>query len=588
MEQGKVIQIKEQIVVNELATALGVPVATLIGELFKNGIVATINQSLDYETVEIIIDELGLDVKLERVERTAATLKRHVLTDKATERPPVVAVMGHVDHGKTTLLDAILQTKVVEREAGGITQYISAYQTEANGKNITLLDTPGHEAFAAVRQHGAILTDIVVIVVAADDGVKPQTVEAIKFAQSANAKIIVAINKIDKPTADANRVMAQLAADHHLNPEEWGGDTIMVPVSAKENQGIDKLLESILLVAELEELKADYDTEAEGLVVESQLEHGKGAVVGLLVQQGELKVGDFLVAGSCYGKVRTMVDYKGNKIDVATPSTPVTVTGFKQLPQFGWLFQETSTERQAKHLANKARIASEQNVATSNVTGSDLLSLISKQAEVKDLNLVIKADVQGSLTSIQDSLKLIDAKEVQVNIVHSGIGNISENDLNMAVSEQVIIYGFNVDIASNIKRMASAAGVKVRTYRVIYELLDDVKLEMEKLLPPEIKENEVGKLKVKGVFKIAKEQLVAGGLVTKGRVEAGLLARVKRGKEQIAEVEVTSVEKNKQEVKDVVSGELCGLLLKTNKKVQLQIDDTLEFFSREIIPRKIK
>ena len=339
MSPEKVLVIADSITVGELAGTLNLPVTQLVGELFKNGIVATINQRIDFETAEIIVEELGLDVTLKRKEAEAQTVQRlHAPSENAVERPPIVAVMGHVDHGKTSLLDAILNTKTVAGEAGGITQHISAYQTVRNNRAITLLDTPGHEAFAALRQHGAALTDVVIIVVAADDGVKPQTVEAIRFARDANAKIIVALNKMDKETANPEMVKAQLASEHQLNPEEWGGDTVMVPVSAKTGEGIDKLLDMVLLVADLEELKADIDVPAEGLVIEAHMETGRGSVVGLLVDQGTLKPGHFLVAGTSYGKVRTLLDFAGKTIRAAGPSTPVTVTGFKELPQFGDIF----------------------------------------------------------------------------------------------------------------------------------------------------------------------------------------------------------------------------------------------------------
>ena len=378
----KVIVVADSITVGELAETLNLPVTTLIGELFKNGIVATINQKIDFETATIIVEELGLDVQLERKEAsTLAERKKHEISENAAPRPPIVAVMGHVDHGKTSLLDAILGQKVVEGEAGGITQHISAYQTIRKDRAITLLDTPGHEAFAALRQHGAVLTDVVIIVVAADDGVKPQTVEAIRFAQNANAKIVVAINKVDKETANPDMVKAQLASEHSLNPEEWGGDTIMVEVSAKTGQGIDKLLDMVLLVADLEELRADTDTPAEGLVIEAHTETGRGSVVGLLVEHGMLRPGHFLVAGTAYGKVRTLLDYKGDTLKEAGPSTPVTVTGFKELPQFGDTFGIVKSEKEARHHVALARIEQEKNAASTNVTGADLLKMMSQKQE---------------------------------------------------------------------------------------------------------------------------------------------------------------------------------------------------------------
>ena len=393
MAQKKIVNITDSITVDELASALNLPVTTLIGELFKNGIVATINQRIDFETAVIIVEELGLeDVELKKKETndvaTHRINSRRQSSEDAEPRPPIVAVMGHVDHGKTTLLDTILGTKTVSGEAGGITQHIAAYQTKRNNRVLTLLDTPGHEAFAALRQHGATLTDVVVIVVAADDGVKPQTIEAIRFAQNANAKIVVAINKMDKDTADKNRVMAELA-ERGLNPEEWGGDVIMVPISARTGEGIDKLLDMVLLTADMEELKADVNVPAEGLVIESHMETGKGSVVSLLVEQGQIKQGDFLVAGTTYGKVRTLLDYNSSTLKKAGPSTPITVTGFKELPQFGDVFKVVKNEKIARHISEDSKIEAAQNAATANVTGADLLKMMNQQYDAADFNILI-------------------------------------------------------------------------------------------------------------------------------------------------------------------------------------------------------
>ena len=579
----KTIQIAGSITVDELATALGLSVTELIGTLFKNGIVATINQRLDYETASIIIEELGLkNVKLERKNTSTKTSDFHrELSDKAVTRPPVVAVMGHVDHGKTTFLDTLLHKKTVEDEAGGITQHISAYQLKHDDRLITFLDTPGHEAFAAIRQHGAMLTDIVVIVVAADDGVKPQTVEAINFAKSANAKIIVAINKIDREGADIPRTMADLS-QHGLQPEEWGGDIVMVPISAKMNQNLDKLLDMILLTADIEELKADVDIPAEGLVIESHMEVGKGSVVNLLVTGGELKTGEFIVAGSTYGKVRTMLDWKGKPKGKATPSTPVTITGFKELPNFGDRFTEVKDEKTARKMAllNAQAIANES--ASANVTSSDLLRMMNVADNSKTFNVIIKGDVLGSVTSVVDSLKMIDTKgEITLNIVSTGVGDISENDVYMAAGGNTVIYGFNVSVPINISKMAARDGVPIRTYRVIYELLDDAKNGMESLLDAEIVEEDKGEMKVLGVFRTEKTSIIAGGEVLKGDVRPGFLARVIRDKEYLGEAEVTSVQKEKMDVDNLVAGETGGLALKTTSKIDLQIGDRLKFFTRE-------
>jgi len=587
----KVIVIADSITVGELAEKLNLPVTNLIGELFKNGIVATINQRIDFETATIIVEELGLkDVELQRKEAATLTVhKVHKLSDKAITRSPIVAVMGHVDHGKTTLLDAILKMKVAEGEAGGITQSISAYQTTRKNRVITLLDTPGHEAFAALRQHGAALTDVVIIVVAADDGVKPQTIEAIRFARSANAKIVVAINKMDKPGADSAHVKAQLATEHGLNPEEWGGDVVMVEISAKTGANIDKLLDMVLLVADIEDLKADINTPAEGLVIESHMEVGRGPVVGLLVEQGVLRPGLFLVAGTSYGKIRTLLDFTGKPLKEAIPATPVTVTGFKELPQFGDGFSVVNNEKDARRQVAMAKIEQEKNAASTNITGSDLLKMMNQQTETQDLNVIVKADVQGSLVSVINSLKIIDTQgEINLHIISSGVGSINENDIRLALDKSTIIYGFNVEMSTAIKQLALRDKVQVRLFKVIYKLLDDARESMELLLAPEVVETEIGKMTIKGIFRTEKDEIIAGGEVTSGKIVAGVLARVKHNKEQIAEVKVINVQRQQQEAKEVFEGEMCGLSLKTPKKMVLEEGDRLELFTRELVKRTLK
>ena len=587
--QDKVIQIAGSITVDELANALGLSVTFLIGELFKQGIVATINQRLDFDTASIIIEELGLkNVRLERKNTSTKTSElRRELSDKAVTRPPVVAVMGHVDHGKTTLLDTLLHKKTVEGEAGGITQHISAYQLKHNERLITFLDTPGHEAFAAIRQHGAMLTDIVVIVVAADDGVKPQTVEAIKFAQSANAKIIVAINKIDREGADIPRTMADLA-QHGLNPEEWGGDITMVPISAKRGDNLEKLLDLILLTADIEELKADVQIPSEGLVIESHMEVGKGSVVNLLVTGGELKTGKFIVAGSAYGKIRTMLDFRGKPKGKATPSTPVTVTGFKELPNFGDKFIEVKDEKSARKMAllNAQNLVEES--ASANVTSSDLLRMMNNADNAKVFNVIIKGDVLGSVTSVVDSLKMIDTKgEVMLNIVSSGVGDITENDIYMAEGDNTVVYGFNVNVPTNIVKLAARDGVEIRNYKIIYELLDDAKTSMENLLDAEIVETEMGEMKIKGVFRTERTAIIAGGEVLTGLAKKGLMGRVYHEKELIGEVEVDSVQKEKMDVNELVAGETGGIAFKLEKKLVIEVNDRVKFFTRELVKKKL-
>lgn len=599
MDQEKVIQIAGAITVDELANELGLSVTALIGELFKQGIVATINQRIDFDTATLMIDELGIKgVRIERKNTATRTSNiRHELSENAVLRPPVVAVMGHVDHGKTTLLDTLLHKKTVEGEAGGITQHISAYQLEHEGRKITFLDTPGHEAFAAIRQHSAILTDIVVLVVAADDGVKPQTVEAIKFAQSANAKIIVAINKIDREGADVARTMADLS-QHGLQPEEWGGDITMVPISAKRGDNIEKLLDLILLTADIEELKADVDIPAEGLVIESHMEVGKGSVVNLLVTGGELKTGEFIVAGSAYGKIRTMLDFKGRPKGKATPSTPVTVTGFKELPNFGDQFIEVADEKTARKQALLNAQGNSDALASSNVTSSDLLRMMNVADNSKVFNVIVKGDVLGSVTSVVDSLKMIDTHgEVNLNIVSTGVGDITENDIYMAAGDNTVVYGFNVAVPTNIAKMAARDGVAVRNYRVIYELIDDAKSAMEELLDAEVIEEEVGEMKIKGVFRTERTAIIAGGEVLTGRVAAKIAAttgeelevfgRVYRNKELIGEVKVDSVQKEKMAVAELVAGETGGIAFNLEKRLVIELNDRVKFFTRELRKKKL-
>jgi translation initiation factor IF-2 len=587
---AKKLVVADMITVGELAAQLDLPITKLIGELFKNGIMATVNQRIDFDTAQIMVEELGLDVDLEKKQAADSTIgirETRQLSEDATSRPPIVAVMGHVDHGKTSLLDAILGTKVATGEAGGITQHISAYQVVHNGRAITFLDTPGHEAFSALRQHGAALTDVVIIVVAADDGVKPQTVEAIRFAQQANAKIVVAINKVDKPEADVNRVKTQLATDHNLVPEEWGGSTVMVEVSAKTGLNLDKLLELVLLVADLEDLRAETAIPAEGLVIEAHMEQGRGPVVSLLVQHGVVTSGSFIVAGGVYGKVRTLLDYLGKPLKQAGPSTPATVTGLKELPQFGDHFMVYGRERVARAAAETYRQEHKQEVTAANISSAELLQMITKRREKRQVNVIVKADVQGSLTSVVDSLRMLENDELTLRIIGSGVGTVSENDIRLAASSDAVIYGFNVQLPPVVKRHAQEGKVSVRIFKIIYELIDDAKAMLSELLSPEIVEAEIGKLVVRGVFRITKSEVICGGEVTKGKVEPKLLARILRGNDQLAEVEVLGVQRERQEVKEAFEGDMCGLQLKTKGRLGIEVGDKLEFFRRELKKRTL-
>ena len=576
------------ITVGTLAERLSIPVSRLIGELMKNGVMATVNERIDFDTAQIIVEELGLGlglVKTKSVDSEAPVRPRREHSAKAQPRPPVVAVMGHVDHGKTSLLDAIRGANVVKGEAGGITQHISAYQIDHGDRAITFLDTPGHEAFAAIREHGALLTDIVVLVVAADDGVKPQTVEAIRFANKAGVKIIVAANKIDKEGADINRLKQQLS-EHELLTEEWGGDTIVMPVSAKTKAGIPELLDMILLVTDVEELKADVDVPARGLIIEAHIEQGRGPVAQALVEAGTLKAGQFIVAGAAYAKIRNLESTGGRPIKQAVPSTPVSITGFKSLPEFGDEFEVVGSEKQARAQAAEAATAN-QSAGRSDIGSSELIRLINRDNKLQELNIIIKADVQGSLTSVIDSLKALDTDEVSVRVVGSGLGPVGENDLHLAHSSGAIVYGFNVNLPTSSKQQASRDKVKVRLYKVIYQLIDDVKSELSELLSPEIVETELGRLIVKGIFKTTKTEVICGGEVTKGKLTAPALAKVFRGDDQLAEVELTGLKRGPAEAKEIVEGEMCGMSLVTNKRLELAEGDRIEVFTRQAVQRQL-
>ena len=585
---SRTIEIEDMITVGTLADKLNLPVARLISELFKNGVMATVNERIDFDTAQIIVEELGLDVQLTKKAQEVAlpVREKRAAGDNAQPRPPVVAVMGHVDHGKTSLLDAIRDSQVAKGEAGGITQHISAYQITHNDRKITFLDTPGHEAFAAIREHGAHLTDIAVIVVAADDGVKPQTIEAIRFARKAGARIIVAINKIDKEGADSNRVKQQLS-EQGLLVEEWGGDTVAVELSAKTKAGIDNLLDMILLVSDVEDFRAESKGDAVGLIIEAHVQQGKGPIANALIEEGTLKVGDFVVAGTTYAKVRTLETTDGVTLRTAGPSTPVVISGFKALPEFGDEFNVVKDEKTARAQAEKLALQKQGAGTQGTITGSELIRIINRSNKVQELNIIVKADVQGSLTSVIDSLKALDTEEVAVRIVSSGAGAISENDVRTAASSGAIIYGFNVNAPTNVKRLAARDKVVIRLYNVIYELIDDVKEGLSKLLAPEVVETDLGRLVVRAVFKTTKTEIICGGEVTKGRLATPSFAKVMRGDDQLAEVEVINLKRGPQDTKEVLEGEMCGVELKTTTRVELQEGDRLEFFTREIVTRQL-
>ncbi|HSX27456.1 MAG TPA: translation initiation factor IF-2 [Patescibacteria group bacterium] len=575
------IEISDNITVGSLAEKLMIPVSKLITELMKNGVMATVNERIDFDTAQIIVGELDVDVELKKqeAEDSVHIREKRVVSEKGASRPPVVAVMGHVDHGKTSLLDAIRDSAVVKGEAGGITQHISAYQVKHGDRLVTFLDTPGHEAFAALREHGAQLTDLVIIVVAADDGVKPQTIEAIRFARKAGVKIIVAINKIDKEGADPNRIKQQLS-EQDLLVEEWGGDVVVVEVSAKAKQGIDQLLDMVLLVADVEDLKADIDVPAAGLVIESHMEQGRGPVAIALVEAGILRSGDYIITGATYAKIRNLESTTGEPLKEAGPSTPVVITGFKALPEFGDEFVAAKDEKTARNAAEGVTVTRKASNNRLDLNSSELIRIINRSNKMSELNIIIKADVQGSLTSVMDSLKALDTEEVAVRIVASGVGPIGENDVHLAKTSSAIVYGFNVTVPSSTKQLASRDRVSIRLYKIIYELIDDVKEELTKLLAPEIIETELGRLVVKGIFKTTKTEVICGGEVTKGKLTVPALARVKRGDEELAVVEITNLKKGPQDTKEVFEGEMCGLSFKSQSRVNLEVGDHIELFTR--------
>lgn len=551
------VEIPDSLTVNELAELLGIPATTIIMKLMEAGVMAAINQSIEFEVAARVAEKLGYEVT--RPEKPTIGVGR--LDDDEENlkpRPPVVTIMGHVDHGKTTLLDAIRQTKVAEQEAGGITQHIGAYQVESNGQKITFLDTPGHEAFTAMRSRGAQVTDIAVLVVAADDGVMPQTVEAINHAKAADVPIIVAINKIDRPGANSERIKQQLV-DHGLIPEEWGGDTVCVEVSALQGEGIDELLEMILLVAELRELKANPDRPAVGVVIDAQLDKARGPVATVLVQAGTLRVGDNIVAGSVYGRVRAMHDEHGSTVDEAGPSRPVEVLGLGDVPKAGDLVEVVADERTARQMAEE-RAAKERD--ESQRAGRIRLSEIyskSQAGEVKDLNLLIKADVQGSVEALRQSVEKIKSDEVRINVIHAAVGGITESDVALAAASDAVIIGFNVRPESAARRAADREDVEIRLYRVIYEAIEDIEAAIEGMLEPTYEEVVLGRAEVRATFRVPNVGVVAGCYVTEGRIVRQAEARLIRDHVVIHEGKLASLKRFKDDVREVQEGYECGI-----------------------------
>lgn len=582
------ILIPQVIGVGEFAEKLGLPVTKVIAELMRNGVFANINEQIDFDTAAVIGSDLGFEIEAEPVaepEKPAVRATKLAEGEEGEARPPIVAVMGHVDHGKTSLLDAIRESHVADKEAGGITQHIGAYQIKRGDRWITFLDTPGHEAFSALRQHGARMTDVAIIVVAADDGVKPQTKEAIRHAQEAGVQIVVAVNKVDKEGADPVRVRQELT-ELGLQPEDWGGSTVTVDVSARTGQNIDKLLDLVLLVADLEDLRARPAGPSEGVIIESHLDAGRGPVATVLVQHGVLKQGDNLVAGSTHAKVRSLSDYRGKRITSAHPGMPAVVTGFKAVPAFGDVYRTEANEKAAREAA-AASVRREQakSLGIKKIDASQLTAAITA-GNVRELNVVLKADVQGSLESLLESLDKLRNDEVAVKVVSSAVGDIAESDIAFAKTAGALLIGFNVGLGSSLKSLASREGVQVRLYKIIYELIDDLRDALEGMLAPEIVETIVGELEIKGVFKTTKTNVVCGGTITTGRIEPKLKLRIKRGGEVMGEGTLTSLQKDKQEAREAFEGETCGMNVATNTAIEL--GDTIEFYTREERARKLQ
>ncbi len=548
------------ITVNELSKLSGIKAVDLIGKLMELGIMANINQSIDTETAALILGEFGIEVEVVKVDIEKELLKEEPDTpDKLKPRPPVVTVMGHVDHGKTTLLDAIRQTRVAEQEAGGITQHIGAYLVEKDGNKICFIDTPGHESFTQMRARGAQVTDIVVLVVAADDGVMPQTVEAINHAKNADVPIVVAINKIDKPNADPEKVKRQLS-EHGIIPEEWGGHNLFVEISAKRRQGIEELLEAILLQAEMLDLKANPDKPGRGIIIESKLDKGKGPVGTVIVKEGSIKVGDYFVAGDSYGRVRSMFDDMGRRVKKAGPSTPVEIVGFSEVPEAGEKLYVVENEDVAKKLA-EVRAEKKKKEVPQAVSLEDLFKKL-EAGELKELQIVLKSDVLGTLQALEDSLTKLSTDKVKVRIIHKGVGAITESDIALAKAAGGIVIGFNVRPTPKAKEIMEQDKIDVRLYSVIYELLDDVKKAMKGLLEPKKREEIVGIAEVRKVFKISRLGTVAGCYVKDGKVLRNANVRLVRDGVVIYDGEVASLKRFKDDVKEVPAGYECGLMIK--------------------------
>ncbi|UCH42878.1 MAG: translation initiation factor IF-2 [Dehalococcoidales bacterium] len=583
----RIVDIPDVLTVKQLSDLLQVSPIDIIKQLMRNGIMVNINQAIDYETAAKVVVTYGYEAHLQpQADRKVTTQVRDIKQEQLKHdravggdtRPPVITVMGHVNHGKTRLLDAIRQTHVMDTEAGEITQHIGAYQVEVKGQKITFLDTPGHEAFTAMRARGAQVTDIAVLVVAANDGVMPQTLEAINHAKAAGVPIVVAINKIDIPEVNIELVKQQLA-DAGLLIEEWGGDTVCVPISAKENQGISDLLENLLIVAEMEELKADPSRPAEGVVIEAQLDKTKGPLATVLVNTGTLSLGDTIVAGDTWGRVKAMFNDVGKQVKEAGPSFPAKILGLNSVPREGDILTVVASEQQAKDMVEKRRQMEEQESTAQRGVGlSNILEQVST-GQVKELNIILKTDVQGSIEPIKNSLAQLGTDEVRVRVIHSNSGNITESDVMLAIASQGIIIGFSTDSEVGARRLAALEGVSIRYYDVIYNLVDDVNKALKGMLEPTYTEVVEGRAEVRDIFPSGKASKAAGVYITDGKVTRGTSVRVLRGNELVAESTVASLRRFKDDVREVTAGYECGVGIRDFN--EFAVGDMFEFFRVE-------
>ena len=581
----KVVKISDEIQIGELAKRMNIKAQDIITKLFPLGIIATVNKSIDYDTACLAAQELGYEVEkivsiedefLAREEREEGEKEKD---ENLKPRPPVVTIMGHVDHGKTLLLDTIRNTHVAEREAGGITQHIGAYKVNVNNKEVVFVDTPGHEAFTAMRARGALVTDIVILVVAADDGVMPQTIEAINHAKAAGVPLIVAINKIDKQNANPDKVMKELS-ELNLIPEEWGGTTLFAKISAKKKLGIEELLELITLQAEMLELKANPDKLAKGIVIESELDRGHGAVGTVIIQEGTLKIQDPFIAGMTFGRVRAMVDDKGKRISQASPATPVMVVGFQDVPHGGDRFIVTTEEYYARELSKfrQERLREKEALKSARTTLEDLYSKIGGSEKVI-LNVILKGDVRGTIDAIVEALKKLSTDAVEVQVTHSGVGAITETDINLAISTGAIVIGFNVKPIQKAQALAEQEKIEIRTYSIIYEMIDDVRKAMEGLLEPKIVEVRIGKAEVRKAIAVSKVGTIAGSYVTEGKVTRNAFTKVLRNGEILFTGKIASLKRFKDDVREVQSGYECGISLEGYNDIQE--GDVFDFFVEE-------